>query len=244
MKKLLKLWQRIPVKIRACANLAGIILCVLVIYILIGSPPFSARHAFRRAEKADLVGPSRILAQIQPEGTPYDQLILSDAGDGVILFTYKRRDSAATSLLYAERTGDLTIAAAPDNTYYPSHQQASIPIVLFEKYPQAVRAELDLALSAVYKGTYLQNTYHLTADREYDGCFIFTLQSESPSVLGAEGQLFLTLQQVTGNSTADTRDLVSPATVRLYDSSGSLILEQTISLNSAAAKAHATQNTQ
>lgn len=239
MKKLLKLWPRLPVKLRACANAALICLCLLLIYIFLGSPPFTARQAFRRAEKAELVGPSQILSHVRPEGTPYRHLILADDEDGVILFAYDRWDPDATELLYIEKTGDLTIAAAPDDTFYPKENRAVIPIVLFHEGSRAVRAELDLTLSAHYEGEEHQKTYYLQSQQTFDGCFLFSIDVHSQTPLGAEGQLLFTLQTVTGNSMADTRDNVIPAVVRLYDQEDDLIREETILIRSAAALANA-----
>lgn len=238
MKKLLKLWQRLPLKLRACANAALICLCILLIYIFLGSPSFTVRQAFRRAEKAELVGPSEILAHIRPDGTPYNHLILADDGDGVILYAYDRWDPAATELLYIEKAGDLTIAAAPDDTFYPKENRAVIPIVLFHEGTRAVRAELELTLTADYEGETHQKTYQLQSEQTFDGCFLFSIEVHSQMPLGAEGQLLFTLQTVTGNSMADTRDTVIPATVRLYDQDDDLIREETIQIRSAAALAN------
>lgn len=238
MKKLLKRWQRLPIRVRACANLALICLCILLIYITIGSPPLSARHAFRRAEKAELVGPAEILAHIRPKNTAYDHLILADTGDGVILFTYNRWDPTATDLLYVEKTGNLTVVTAPDQTFFPMKNEAYIPVVLFDRESRAVTAELDLTLTADYEGAQYQNTYHLKTERVHNRCFIFALQASSSAPLGAEGQLFFALQNITGNSMADTLDEEIPAVVRFYDETGSLIREETLFIQSAAARAH------
>lgn len=187
MKKLLKLWQNLPVKLRACTNAALICLCLLLIYIFLGSPPFTVRQAFRRAEKAEMVGPSEILAHIRPDGTPYSHLILADDEDGVVLFTYSRWDSAVTELLYIEKTGDLTIAAAPDQTFYPKENRASVPIVLFHEGSRAVRAELELTLSADYEGEAHQKTYYLQSEQAFDGCFLFRIEVHSHTPLGGRG---------------------------------------------------------
>lgn len=242
MRKFLKCWQRLPAKVLACTNLTLICLCCLVIYIAIGSPSFSARHAFRRAEKAELVGPSNILAHIRPDGTAYRHLILGDDGNGVILFAYNRWNSDATDLLYVEKTGDLTIAAAPGRTFFATKNGACVPVILFDSESGAIRAELDLTLAAEYEGEQCQNTYHLKADRRYNGCFIFTLQTSSMENLGAEGQMLFTLQSITGNSMADTQDMKIPATVRLFDEANNLIREEILFIQSAAAKAHTEQN--
>ena len=234
MKQIRKHWQRLPAWVHAVTNLLGILLSLFLIYVMIGTPAFSVRNAFRRAEKANLVGPSEILAQIRTKDTPDQHLVLAADDDSVTLFTFSRSNGG--ELVYIEKETDLTIAAAPDNTFYPLESAAVIPVVLFDNDPRAVRAEVDLALSAEWEGVSYEKTYTLSADRTHDGCFIFTLQSSSNSILGGEGMLLQTLLQVTGNSMADTADLRIPATVRLYDEADNLLTEETITIRSAAAK--------
>lgn len=236
MISLRKLWHRIPAKIRAFVNIVSIGLCLVAIYIALDTPPFSVEMAFRRAEKANLAGPSEILAQMETAGTPYRHLVAARGADSVTIFTFSWWNDAVTDLLYIETEGDLTIAAAPDATYYPNSQRAVVPVVLFDKVPEAVRAEVDLTLSAEYRGAPRSKTYQLAADRTHNGCFLFTIAVNGTNSLNAEGQLLLTLQQVTGNSLSDTIDTVIPAQVRLYDASGACIREETVLIRSAAAR--------
>lgn len=230
-----KRWQKFPMRLRAVANLLGILLSLFLIYVMIGSPVFSVQDAYRRAEKANLVGPSDILAQVRMKGTPYDHLVLAKGETSVTLFSFSRGKRGG-ELVYIETEGSLTIAAAPDNTYYPLETKAVIPVVLFDSHPAAVRAEVELTLSAVWKDKPEQRTYTLSADREYGGCFLFTIEATDSPTLGSEGMLLQTLLQVTGNSMADTADLSIPAAVRLYDETDNLLAAETITIRSAAAK--------
>lgn len=220
MKKLLKRWQRLPVKFRACTNIALICLCALLIYIFVGAPAITPRQAFRRAERAQLVGPAEILEELHVGGYPYNRLILADDGDGVILFTYNRWNRAATELLYAEKTGDMTLAAAPDQTFYPKENHAAVALILYHEGSRAVRAELDLTLTADYEGETHEKTYSLQSLMSLDRCFLFSIEAHSQSALGAEGQLLLQLQNGSRNTI--------PATVRLYDADDNLIREETV----------------
>ena len=220
MKKLLKRWQQLPAKFRACTNIALICLCVLLIYIFVGAPAMTPQEAFRRAEKAQLVGPAEILEDLHVGGYPYSRLILADDGDGVILFTYNRWNAAATDLLYVEKAGDLTIAAAPDQTFYPKENHASVAIILFHEGSRAVRAELEFCLTADYEGETHEKTYSLQSLMTLDRCFLFSIETHSQSALGAEGQLLLQLQSANGSAI--------PATVRLFDQDDNLIREETV----------------
>lgn len=237
MKKLRILLSRLPRKVRICLNILAIALMVFLIYVFAGSPAFTVTTAFRRAEKAQLVGPSEILAQLKPSGTEYDHLVLADTHDSVTLFAYDRWNSRLTTLVYHEKTGPITVTAAPGSTHFWAASSASVPVFIFDSYPDAVRAELDLTLSASYGGEDFEKTYYLTAEREADGYFAFTLKARNAPTLGAEGKAIYILQTICSNSMADTLDVSIPATVRLYDAQDTLIAEETLTIRSAAAQA-------
>lgn len=237
MKKLRILLSQLPRKVRICLNILVIAVTVFLIYVFAGCPAFTVSTAFRRAEKAQLVGPSEILAQLNPEGTAYDHLVLASTGDSVTLFGYDRWDPRLTTLVYREKTGPITVAAAPGDTHFWAEPKASIPVFVFDSHPDALRAELDITLSATYEGEYFEKTYCLTAARESSGYFAFTLEAANIRNLGAEGRAIYILQNICSNSMADTLDVAIPATVRLYDSQGSLLLEENLTIRSTAAQA-------
>ena len=234
MKTIRKRWQRLPVPLRAIINVLGIVLTVFILYVTIGCPPFSVRDAYRRAEKANLVGPSDILAQISPENTPYDHLVLASDETSVTLFSYSRKTGG--ELVYLKKDGNLTLAAAPDNTFYPLESKAVIPVVLFDNVPNAQRAEVELSLSTMWQDVPYQKTYILSAERTKPGCFLFTIEARGTPTLGGEGMLLQTLLQVTGNSMADTVNLSIPALVRLYDETNTLMTATHLTIQSAAGK--------
>ncbi len=64
--------------------LSGLVLGVL--YILVGSPAFSAEQAFRRAERQSLVGPSEILAELPVKEDYFDSLIVADDSEGELIY--------------------------------------------------------------------------------------------------------------------------------------------------------------
>lgn len=237
MRKLRMLVSRLPRKARICLNILTIALAVFLIYVFAGSPAFTVTTAFRRAEKAQLVGPSEILARLRPEGAEYDHLVLAATEDSVTLFAYDRWDSRLTTLVYREKTGPITVLAAPGSTHFWAESSASVPVFVFDSHPDAVRAELELTLSASYKGEDFEKTYCLTASRESSGYFAFTLEARNAPTLGAEGRAIYILQNVCSNSMADTLEVAIPATVRLYNGQDALIAEEALTIRSAAALA-------
>lgn len=235
MKQLRILWQHIPRKSRIIVNILAIAATVLLIYISVGSPAFSVKNAFRRAEKANLVGPGEILAQLKPTSTAYEHLILAEDSDGIILYGFDRWDPRNTTLVYREKTGNITVTAAPGNTDFPNMRTAALPIFVFDNCTNAVQAELTLNLNTVWNDEIFEKTYHLTADRENDGYFSFLLSTQRIPSLGAEGYALHILQTLCSNSMADTRGYSIPATVRLYDEWGNLLIEEKLSICSPAA---------
>ena len=117
-----------------------------------------------------------------------------------------------------------------------------MPVFLFVNNSHAIRAEMDLTLHGQYMGETFEKTYFLESQWEDQGYFRFSLNVRKGGSLGAEGYALYTLRNITGYSMADTSDIAFPATVRLYDEIGQMILEENIVICSAAAKARITVN--
>jgi hypothetical protein len=233
MKKLIRFWQRLSAKTQVVIHLLTVAVLVWLIYMLLGCPPFSAEQAFRRAEKAAMVGPSTILGQFQPEEYPCDGLILGQDPEAVYLYVIHKGSPETSELIYREKEGAVTLLAAPGTALLEFEYQAHIPVILYDSCKDAVRAEVDLT---VYSGDFRQ-TYALTAQRESDGYFAFDLVARNAGTLGEEGEALRLLQEVCSNSMAGNADIAFPAAVRLYDAAGALILEETTYIRSAAAQA-------
>lgn len=228
-----KRWQRLPARTQVLLHLAAITALLFLTYVFMGCPAVTVRSAFRRAEKAAMVGPSDILAQLRPADYPYDALVLADDGDAVTVFALDRRDGNRTELVYREKTGDVTVLAAPGDTLFQYESRAVLPLIVFDNYANACRAELELTLRS---GTF-EKTYALEAVRENMGYFQFSLTAVAESSLGDEGRALRLLQEICSNSMAGNLDVAFPAAVRLYDDSGLLLFEDTLYLRSAAAQA-------
>lgn len=236
------LLRKLPAKFWAVWNILCILLCLLLIYAFAGGPVFSIRQAFRRAEKANFVGPSKILAVEQMEDMDYDRLVLADAGEGVILYAYDGIGSENTEFIYLKKSGEMTVAVAPGDDLLWYSTQVSLPVFLFVNNPRAVRAEMDLTLHGQYMGESFEKTYYLESQRENQGYFRFSLRARRGGSLGAEGYALYTLRNITGYSMADTSDVAFPATIRLYDGIGKMIQEENIVIFSAAVNARISAN--
>lgn len=233
MKKLKIYLQRLPAKTQVLLHLLTVLMLLSLIYVFLGCPAFTAKEAYRRAEKAAMVGPATIIGQLKPPGYECDAIVLGQDIESVYLFVMDRLNPSASQMIYRKKEGAVTILAAPGDTLYQYEVRARIPLILFDSCPNAVRAELDLTVHA----DSFEKTYHLSAERESTGFFCFDLQTLNPGALGAEGAALRLLQEISSNSMAGNTSVSFPAEVRLYDASCALILEESTCIRSAAAQA-------
>lgn len=245
MKKPKKLWNRLSRPNRIWILVLGIICLLLMLYTFTGSPSLTIEPQFRRAEKAHLVGPSDILGYTELEtdlrGGHWNMLIADD-GEGVIFYCYAYSDPSKirdTELIYRKKTGDLTVLSAP----YPQDDRtglttAALPVFLFDEYPEAVRAELDITLSITYRGEFFEKTYCLSSVRENPGYFQFTLSTANLQGLGIEGYAIQVLTLISTYGGRTMPDVSFPAAVRLYNSENELICEESLEITSVVQQAH------
>lgn len=245
MIKYKSIWKRTPRKYRLPILWLVLAAVLLALYTFSGSPTVSIEQRFRRAEKAHLVGPAEILGSVELETDipSYQNMLIADDGEGILFFCYNYAADLyhfdQTELIYREKTGDVTVLSAPFPNESREHTNvASLPVFVFDNYPEAVRAELDLTLSVTYKGKLFEKEYHLKAKRTQPRYFQFTLGCINPSGLGAEGyalQIFTLLSGYGGRAIPNTS---IPATVRLYDAQDKLISEESLEITSVVEQAH------
>lgn len=239
MKSIKRFWGNIPRRVKIAINLLALYLLGFALYIFIGCPAFTAEQRFRRLEKAHMVGPARIIENYELEPYNYLNLILADDGDGVIFYLYADFRHGSEAFYYREKTGNLTVLAAPDMFSSISLEGSyTLPVFLFDNYPKAVRAELEITLSETLNDVYFENTYHLESQREGSGYFQFFIHAKSST--NAEGFALQEFSAISGYD--DSFNLrPQPVTVRLYDSSNELILEEEILVHCVAGQAHTEQ---
>lgn len=241
MKHLTQYWKRIPRGLRICINLLGIILCLLALYTYLDAPTFSVETLFRRYEKANMVGPCEILGDVRLEAgfDSYQRMLIAEDDSGVAFFCYDHVDGDDPKLIYRDKTGDITILGSP----YPKESRlrtikCQYPIFVFDDFPDAVRAEMDITLTAEYNGQSFEKTYSLTAYRSSPGYFQFVLGFTDPGGIGIEGYAIQTVALLSGYDGKYYQDLSFPVTLQLYDDSGRLICERSLEIVSVMTQAH------
>lgn len=242
MRKLKNIWLNIPRPYRVMINSLVSLVILSLFYVSIGAPVPHPNLAFRRTERANLVGPSTILFSEEVDHYYYDHLVVAETEQGVITWV----DDDSWGFNYLEKTGDITVVAAPKEPFdwgY-GYWASTLPVFLVDDHPEAVRAELELDIVGYYAHNLngellhepLDHHFSLTADREQEGCFYFPLTldfldplNETNATHGVDGYALDMLSQnftnfwnvVNPRSSADIT-----ATVRLYDESDTLIEER------------------
>lgn len=245
MKKLKNLWNKIPRPYRSFFNLALAFVIATLFYVSIGSPAFSRAHQFRRAERANLVGPSTILFNGKVTEFDYSHLIIAKTESGIL--TFATDDTIPSNFNYFKKTGDITVISAPKflMLWGLDNFPVNLPVFVIDDHPEAVRAELELSIvgtlehnvNGTERAEVLDQHFYKEATRRDDGIFCFILDLPYINNLdehgyfldinhGADGYALDVLASTFTNMDTLPFDGIITAIVRLYDSEGNLITEQ------------------
>lgn len=251
--KLKNLFRRIPRPVKAIFCALCAIILAIAYYIALDCPTLFFRQEFRRAEKANLVGPSKIVDTMDDEyHREFDKMIVGETEYGICFFgRYGSSYSAGEHsgewnylFTYLEKTGDLTIAAAP-NVWGPHwgfgvlEPSASIPVYVFTESSDAVKADITIRVLFVEeediaegKAPY-EEVFQAEAQRDENGFFRLWLFAETKNAVDA---LFTVSNIGGGNALGYPPDSNHEviATVRLYDQNGNLTLEKEVTLKEAS----------
>lgn len=225
----------------------GCLISLVMIYIVLGCPTLSFQQEFRRAEKAHLVGPSKIVDTVEYGYNDFDEMIVGETEHGVCFFGKyyanipKRspNEQPKYRFHYWEKTGDLTVVAPPNplGRLWDALGGASLPVYLFAEYPQAAWAELEMTI----KGTDKSSINGVEITRDFSVNFQSTAACLESGVFrfwlgGIKEEECLALclfsDIVSGNRYLSDveKQTVIPVTIRLYDDQDQLILEKTVDI--------------
>ena len=268
MKAIRRFWENIPRKARICLNLLAILVLLAVGYLLLGCPAFTPAQHYRRLEKANLVGPAEIIEIAEISNGSYDHILAADDGDAVILYCYNLRNYRwdRGTFIYREKENGITILPAPVPDFSFDARIIDLPVLLFHDYPGAVRAELELTLGEgldLWETTWdqggavttvpFEKTYVLEADRQIDGYFRFNLHAEPEGEYvvrngieiwepaGKEVQALKIFARMIAENRVFLQEYVQ-ATVRLYSSTGALIVQEHLTIRSTAGERYIRDN--
>ena len=233
---------------RIVRNLLLSVVLIGLFYVFTGCPDMTVEQAYRRAAKRNLVGPGDVLAILNVDmNGGYDRLLLADTGEGVLQYCYREANlgyikgnsfsSYEGDLLYRKKQGEVSVMAATGMHYTNSGDPETLPLLLFDDVPKAVRAELELELTGrttYTTGDFDSDTYRfsyfLNAQREYGGLFVFELATDGSDTENLAVSRLSDMYAHTAGSAGRV-----PVTVRLYDQKDLLIYEGVVHLETDSA---------
>lgn len=244
--KLKNFLSRIPRSLKACVCTVLVVLLALTYYIALGCPTLSFRQEFRRAEKAHLVGPSKIIDTLNGEYIDFDKMIVGETEYGICFFgryynafPYDNPFAEKQYLFsYVEKSGDVTIAAAPNvwgSTWALSGIMRYVPVYLFTDEPNSVRAEVEITVVGAYnngtaKDRIFTEIFVGEAERSEEGFFRFGLSADDDSSLHALHYLSSKTGGFVFNERINESLQSITAVVRLYDANGALVQEKELTI--------------
>lgn len=164
MKWFKKHYEKLPRPIRTAIHLGLLPLVALVFYIVIRIPIYSGTMALRMAEKANMVGPGRILGIVEHFAYPDTQVIVAEDADGYIFCRYYPNSPfSRPQLAYREKQSDLALVACP--FYLVERTQYQLPVLLLCNDARADYVEVDLSITIPHNDTSINYSYHLAANR-------------------------------------------------------------------------------
>lgn len=245
MKKLKQWIERIPRPVRAIFYTVLALVLAISYYIALGCPTLGMRHEFRRAERAHMVGPSKIVDTLSDNDYyEYDKLLVGETDHGICFFgrhysSHPYDDPLAEKLYdfsYVRKTGDITLCAPPNvwGTMWGAFEfKRSLPIYVFTDHSQAVRAEVEVTVAGFTDtngvGKFTES-FQAEAEQAEKGFFRFTFEADRKNSLCA--LYYLSIVGSGDRSDMETNGRLEKITavVRLYDASGQLIAEETLNI--------------
>ena len=212
------------------------IVALFLAIVIVGNFPITPWNAFRLAEKAHFVEPARILGTESVISVGQDAVIVAKSDVFCMTYGFQYLNfHDPENLVCKKKMGDLTFLSIARQSDYDDWDDEYLSIVLFDEYPQAVRAVLSIHPVYIYnQGERHEKSYTVTATREAKEYFFFRLDWEA-QVDSTDGDTYfydyILIYQLNSelNSTRTGVDPI-PGTIQLYDKNDTLILEREIDL--------------
>lgn len=212
------LWQKfrdLPPKKQIWFWLALVILLIPLHLRAHGYSLTPPEERFRRQEEANFLGPMEILGSYETDTPLFHNAIVAADEHTAAIFLYSGSDDILRS---REREGDFTLMAggylSSVSWYTQEEESLTLPLILFDRHPKAVRAELDIDTGQMH--------WTLGSIRDASGWFRFDLiRAEEPSQ--EESRAIAALYELL--CSGEEAEIIF--TVRFYGAAGDLIAEET-----------------
>lgn len=197
--------------------------------IIAGDFPLTAQTAFRLAEKASLLDPGKILGTEQIGSFDQNAVIIAENEKICMTYVYNKWNwTDPDGFVYMDKTGDLTFTSvSPFHGYNNLGGVEDNPflVILFDDFPDAVRAELDLRPCVTTSNGTKEARWNLIAGRHSDGYFLFKLDRSF------NNDFLLFCLQSSLTDTIPSSTFSASTVIRLYDKNNQLILERELDLD-------------
>lgn len=173
-----------------------------------------AEARFRRLEAAEFLGPMEVLGQIETGAGNYPTALLAADEHTAAVYLYS---PYAELLLSQKRDGAFTLLSGRHisslSWYTLNEEPFTLPLVLFDRHPRAIRAELTIETEDV--------SWTLGSVRDGRGWFRFDLITPGSPSTAEYLALEALYTRITQNGDADI-----VCTARFYGAAGDLIAEE------------------
>lgn len=230
MKKMKARWNQLSRPIKILLLLFVLLLTAAVSYIALDCPALTPMMGFRRSEKANMVGPSEILAEIDtyPEAVfslrkmkRYEEkLIIAQSNDFDVLYNHNHH----TFYAYPKSEQPALYCASsttPQLSRYRHEVTQPLHLILFDRNEQAFLAIIKIKVNIAEDGA---KPYYVTfrenVRREYNGFFYVPIVPEDISDVSA-------LKVLQNSCVSNRSDGKTTIIVELYGANG-LISTETI----------------
>lgn len=247
--KLKNILNRIPRPVKTCVCGLLVILLATTYYIALGCPTLTLKQEFRRAERAHMVGPSKIVDTLhEGQYDEFSKLFVGETEYGICFFgryysqhPYNNPFAEKLHMLsYVEKTGDITVAPAP-NIYggFWNLKGATLPVYVFTSKENAARAEIEITVQGEMSNpdpnysynVFYNETIKAESTRKISGAFRFMLKGSTNTESHALAQ-FSTIYSNSLSVPLVETNFPIPVIVRLYDSNNKLIAEEQFTMGS------------
>ena len=157
-----RLWRKIPRQLRFALDSLLVLALLTAVYVALGCPFLGETALFRRAEKANLMGPSEIIDRLRVQAEwpilGCDEILIGEDGEE-ILFWFYRYSAKSGTLLRRRKSDGLLLLPLPfcigvDTMRW--QREMTVPLFLFADEPEAVKATVRIQLSGTDELTLTQ----------------------------------------------------------------------------------------
>lgn len=214
-------------KPRIMRNLAFTVAIWMLWLIASDFASFTPEIAFRRLEKAYLSGPSDIMAEMDGPNHTNAKVIVSSYQDQIQISTLFKDNMLwrGNKLNSYKSHGDITIIPYTHNNFH------NVSLFVAHTIDESVRAEITVQFN--YTDNYdkkLRSEFTYEGQKLTDGLYYFIVDNQQGDDYGEIGHLIFMLGQIADKWT--NSKLNYPIQLRFYSSTGELIKEETLELNS------------